>query len=398
MTHFTTMASARHQHLRSTLFALVLLAHGAAQLSELPPWTEQVIIDVGANTDPILPALSDSATLTLAFEPVVHNEIRPSKQLMVVPAAVASADGLRTMGLYHHGMVSSSLSKVTMSDMPLVGTRAIAVLALGTVLRAVPPNVTIALLKTDIQGHDFEAISSVPRSLLRRAPYLKTEVFLHGHSSYNGVQNDFCNDFVPHLTRAGYQLAALVGLETRRATMRGNPQAEAFCSQNRARQQNLPGALAFEADAYWVLEGTAQPPPSAGWVPTGAFPRQAITMGQLPSRDAARTWMETAASGHCGATREGDEGDCSSGLVGSWALDTSITTWPAAVQQCLARCDACGRCRFVSLSLHLRDCSWYHSCRLNQVQPGPRGHRLLSGHAGQSHAKEPSSTVHTAGK
>ena len=107
MTHFTTMASARHQHLRSTLFALVLLAHGAAQLSELPPWTEQVIIDVGANTDPILPALSDSATLTLAFEPVVHNEIRPSKQLMVVPAAVASADGLRTMGLYHHGMVSS---------------------------------------------------------------------------------------------------------------------------------------------------------------------------------------------------------------------------------------------------------------------------------------------------
>ena len=88
---------------------------------------------------------------------------------------------------------------------------------------------------------------------------------------------------------------------------------------------------------------------------------------ELPSRDAASAWIGMAKSGHCGATSGGDEGDCSRGHVGTWTLGTSITTWPAAVQQCLGLCGACGRCRFVSLALHLRDCSWYHSC--SQIQP-----------------------------
>ena len=351
----------------------------ATQLSELPSTVTSVIIDIGANTDPILPRRGDRTTMTLAFEPIVHDQIEPSRQLMVVPAAVAATDELRTMRLYHRGMVSSSLSRIS-TDMPRVGTRAVPVLALRTVLHAIPYNVSIALMKTDIQGHDFEALSSVESSLLWRAPYLKTEVFLHGHSEYLGVRNDFCDDFVPHLTQRGYRLVALVGLETKRATIRGNDQAAKFCAQYGDRQhKTLPGALAFEADAYWKLEGSRQPAPTVGWIGQDAFPQRPGPKVSLPRREAAHMWMTHARSGHCGATNEGDEGDCALGQRGSWPLDLSSTTWVSAVQECLARCGACQRCKFVSLSLHLRDCSWYQSCELNNVLPGPAGHMLMSG-------------------
>ena len=51
----------------------------------------------------------------------------------------------------------------------------------------------------------------------------------------------------------------------------------------------------------------------------------------LPSGDAALAWINAAKSGRCGATREVDGGDCESGNLGSWALDTDVATWQAAV-------------------------------------------------------------------
>ena len=40
---------------------------------------------------------------------------------------------------------------------------------------------------------------------------------------------------------------------------------------------------------------------------------------------------------------------------------------------CIAKCRACARCRYVSLSLSLahRDCSWFHSCNLSRLYPPP---------------------------
>ena len=79
--------------------SLTLFMHGAAaQLSDLPSSVQRVIIDLGANTDPILPPAGDAAMMTLAFEPIVHNQIRASSQLMVVPAAVAAQDAGGVIG------------------------------------------------------------------------------------------------------------------------------------------------------------------------------------------------------------------------------------------------------------------------------------------------------------
>ena len=77
-------------------------------------------------------------------------------------------------------------------------------------------------------------------------------------------------------------------------------------------------------------------------------------------------------SGFCQATEEGKPGDCSVGTMGSWGLGARHTiSWKVASQVCMHRCLACNRCRFVSVSLTQKDCSWYASCDTLQTSvPG----------------------------
>ena len=68
--------------------------------------------------------------------------------------------------------------------------------------------------------------------------------------------------------------------------------------------------------------------------------------------------------GYCGETI-GGLGDCSgSGAKGVLALTEpkAYDSWRNAVAACAARCAVCSRCRFVSLTLRMRDCSWFHEC------------------------------------
>ena len=83
----------------------------------------------------------------------------------------------------------------------------------------------------------------------------------------------------------------------------------------------------------------------------------------------ARVWLRHSRHGHCGATYEGQTGDCDGGLRGSWGLPHSIQTTAQAAHFCLKRCRLwCARCNYISVSLAGRDCSWYFACsRLQQV-------------------------------
>ena len=42
--------------------------------------------------------------------------------------------------------------------------------------------------------------------VLRRTPFLLTEVWLENVQSYVGFRNDFCRDWLPFMTAAGYSL------------------------------------------------------------------------------------------------------------------------------------------------------------------------------------------------
>ena len=54
----------------------------------LPAAIRRVILDVGANTDPLLPPTDDAGALTLAFEPITFGAIAPAPgRLHVLPVS-----------------------------------------------------------------------------------------------------------------------------------------------------------------------------------------------------------------------------------------------------------------------------------------------------------------------
>ena len=64
--------------------------------------------------------------------------------------------------------------------------------------------------------------------------------------------------------------------------------------------------------------------------------------------------------GLCTATADGWQGDCAHGALGTWPLRPGTAVYDR--RSCVERCRACARCRFVSVSLENRDCSWYSDC------------------------------------
>ena len=74
--------------------------------------------------------------------------------------------------------------------------------------------------------------------------------------------------------------------------------------------------------------------------------------------------------GHCGETTAGQTGHCTVGDKGAWVLkrkDFEDGDRNAAMAACTKRCLSCPRCRYVSLSVTYRDCSWYESCDLTRT-------------------------------
>ena len=80
----------------------------------------------------------------------------------------------------------------------------------------------------------------------------------------------------------------------------------------------------------------------------------------------ATSWPPAA--GYCDVTETGVEGDCSSGASGSWLVGPGSPRGLRSVRQCVAACAACDRCRYLSISLEGRDCSWYHECDLQRLK------------------------------
>ena len=84
----------------------------------------------------------------------------------------------------------------------------------------------------------------------------------------------------------------------------------------------------------------------------------------------AHAWLGQGQVGHCGATTR--MGDCRLDEKGFWALPSAAwDNWTSAAAACLARCDGCVRCTFVTLSLRFKDCSWYSECSLESLHAQP---------------------------
>ena len=66
--------------------------------------------------------------------------------------------------------------------------------------------------------------------------------------------------------------------------------------------------------------------------------------------------------------------------------------WPQLVAKCVALCSTCARCRFISVSVVLKACDWYHSCPYTFDTPGRyagKGGVFVSGPAGDATDQPP---------
>ena len=82
--------------------------------------------------------------------------------------------------------------------------------------------------------------------------------------------------------------------------------------------------------------------------------------------------LTPARIGYCGVT---DVRSCSKGGTnGAYVLPHAMSeTWEQAHAFCMALCSMCPRCRFISLSLQLRDCSWFETCNLSNLKTNAPG-------------------------
>lgn len=256
-------------------------------LLSLPSDVAAVLLNIGSSLQPVLPA-EEPGVIALAFEPLLDVAARIPRhpRLRVVPAAVSSFNGIRTMTMYNNDGISSSLGRAASTSFWNVNKSrgdgdqvVVPVLSLRTILDSLA-HIQIPYLKTDMQGADFAAVQAAVDSI-RKIPYMLTEVWLQNEQSYHGFDNDLCRHWLPLMDRAGYRLVYLSLIESDALRDRlpseirdwsgkwaADPHLQcAHDLQNPDNEFRRPGL--FEADAYWMrndtydalLSGRPHPPP-----------------------------------------------------------------------------------------------------------------------------------------
>ena len=216
---------------------------------------ESVVINIGTHKDPIA---GQEGELVLLFEPIVEkaaaefakrNDARTMAHSIVIPAAISNISAYVDMNIYNNG-ASSSIAKAASKQHWNTNTRRgdgnikkVPVLKASDIFEYVPKDVKIRHMKTDMQGFDFTAVSSVHPNELRRVQTLKTEVYLD-MNQYSNVQNDFCRHWLPFMKKNGWKIDTLWS-QCGGGTWKG-VEAENICLQKDKKS--------CEYDANWLIE------------------------------------------------------------------------------------------------------------------------------------------------
>jgi len=245
-------------------------------LNLLPKSVRFLYLNIGANVNPIFPPLLNHSIAAVAFEPIVHSAIPKKANLYVVPAAVGAVGGLGMMGVYNNNLFQSSSLSLPASKQPWNKHShppvIVPIIGMGDVLESVPESTEIWYLKTDMQGHDFPALSGASTAQLRRVHYMLVETFLDKRSAYAGVNNQFCEHLLPHMLAAGFVPISLAtighaGRFACEATTRSedNTQLVAgalrYCSELDGNDKARKTQNWHEADVQLRRNDTSLPPP-----------------------------------------------------------------------------------------------------------------------------------------
>ena len=219
----------------------------------------------------------------------IFHKMKMNERLFISPAAVSASETMMKMWVLEGYGQSSSISKpvvpirksgVFNASAAPVHEIDVPVLSLRDILEAVPPSVELWLVKIDTQGNDFTALKAAGAAL-RRAQYVKSEVWLHGQVSYADVDNDFCADHLPLMTKRGFELQTLVHEDTPWTPLaRGKHEAKVYCTNEDRSQQGNPGGFKdkrgrrHEANAFWRRSNVTLAIPPLDQQAVHAFSRQ----------------------------------------------------------------------------------------------------------------------------
>lgn len=208
-----------HKHLLSLTFFLTIIVNS---------FLISLMINVGPNTSPLTPPKDKSVGVlaveaNIAIASYLKTKMKNSYpgQFFVVNSALSSAPiagSFANFHFYNRNGLSSSLSqairptwnskKIYDSSFGSAGIDIVPVLSLGTLLNAIPNNITISLLKTDTQGHDFSVVQSATTQQLQMIEKIISETYLADHRhTYQGVQNDLEKDWIPFMSSIGFRLS-----------------------------------------------------------------------------------------------------------------------------------------------------------------------------------------------
>jgi hypothetical protein len=179
----------------------------------LPSHITRVVLDIGSFTNPFSrPAQSDESLGVIAFEPIPLSAaaIKPQTNLFIVRAAVGNRNALTTMWSQHNNASSASIFKPASPSRLFwnITEHFVPMLTLSAVLQGIDDTVAIIMLKTSMEGADFRAIKSTGESL-RRVPLLITEVATLNLYTHQAARNDFCRDWLPHMSALGYTVESI---------------------------------------------------------------------------------------------------------------------------------------------------------------------------------------------
>jgi FkbM family methyltransferase len=226
-------------------------------LLDLPSSTKEIVINVGSNLDPIMPAYTmGPCAHSIAVEPIVGCQIMEHRQLSVIHAAVSGRPGVAYMTKNNFDGQSSSLAKVAREDFWNTdkergdGKRIIVpVITLTSLLHAIPSTVKVSVLKTDMQGFDFTAIRAAGSALKDKVSHIINEVWLNDVYSYD-VENDLCRDWLPFMTGLGYTLTTVDAWGGDADTINTRCEKQLKDHPSRPTVKEKPGL--DEANAFWI--------------------------------------------------------------------------------------------------------------------------------------------------
>ena len=238
--------------------------HASETISNYLDGVDSVLLNIGSSVDPVVPEMflrhNDSYWIyqankvkTLAFEPISAAKIKPKPWLKVIPAAVSSTPGLQSMYRYNIDGVSSSLHRLKAENLLKEeyydGTEMLVpVLTLDVIMASIPSFVNIAFLKTDMQGADFEAVKATGKNI-RRIGWVVTEVWHRNCTTYENFRNDFCRDWLPHMTSMGYHIAAEENCPDIRSNVH---RIHEYCNEERTRTTPDSCQGIVECDILWL--------------------------------------------------------------------------------------------------------------------------------------------------